>query len=218
MAESSILREISECVIKGELEGAEEKVKELTQKAVDQGYQAREIIDGGLLAGLTTIGDMWTEGEAFIPEVILAAQVMHAGMEVIRDLIVKDDVKPIGKVVIGTVQGDVHSIGKSLVSMMMGSSGFEVHDLGVNVSPEKFVQTVREQKADILGMSALLTTTMPGIADTIEAIKEANLKVTIMIGGAPVTQEYADSIGADGYAPDAISAVSKAKELLGVKA
>lgn len=215
MAESSILGEISKCVVKGE---SEEKVRELTQKAVDQGYQVREIMDGGLLAGLTIIGDMWREGEAFIPEVLLAAQVMDAGMEVIRDLIMKDGIKPIGKVVIGTVRGDVHSIGKSLVSMLMASSGFEVTDLGIDVPPEKFIEAVREQNPEILGMSALLTTTMPGIADTIKAIKEANLKVVTMVGGAPVTQEYADSVGADGYAPDAISAVAKAKELLGVKA
>jgi 5-methyltetrahydrofolate--homocysteine methyltransferase len=215
MAESSILGEISECVVKGE---SEERVKELTQKAVDQGYQVREIVDGGLLAGLTTIGDMWREGEAFIPEVLLAAQVVDAGMEVIRDLIMKDGIKPIGKVVIGTVQGDVHSIGKSLVSMLMASSGFEVNDLGIDVPPEKFIEAVREQKPEIVGMSALLTTTMPGIADTIKALKEANLEVITMVGGAPVTQEYADSVGADGYAPDAISAIAKAKELLGVKA
>ena len=215
MAELSILAQITECVVKGE---SEEKVKDLTQKAVAQGHQVKDIIDGGLLAGLNKIGEMWKEGEAFIPEVLLSAQVMGVGMEVIREQITKDGIKPIGKIVIGTVRGDVHSIGKSLVSMLMGSAGFEVHDLGIDVSPEKFVEAVREQKPDLLGMSALLTTTMPGIADTIIALREADLKVLTMVGGAPVTQDYADSVGADGYAPDAISAVAKAKNLLGVKA
>jgi len=184
---------------------------------VKEGYPVRDIIDKGLLLGLEVIGERWKKGDAFIPEVLLSAKVMGAGMYVIRDSIVKSGIKPIGKVVIGTVRGDVHNIGKSLVAMLLGSAGFEVHDLGVDVAPDKFVKAVKEQKPDLLGMSALLTTTMPGIADTVKALKKEGLKVITLVGGAPVTQEYATSIGADGYAPDAISAVAKAKELLGVK-
>jgi len=214
MAKDSVLKEIADTVVKGE---SEEKAKELTQKAVKDGYPVRDIIDKGLLLGLEVIGERWKKGDAFIPEVLLSAKVMGAGMDVIRDVIVKSGIKPIGKVVIGTVKGDVHSIGKSLVAMLLGSVGFEVHDLGVDVAPEKFVKAVKEQKSDLLGMSALLTTTMPAMADTIKALKKEGLKVTTMVGGAPVTPEYAASIGADGYAPDAISAVSKAKELLGIK-
>lgn len=214
MAKDSVLREIAEVVTKGE---SEVKVRELTQRAVKEGYQVRDIIDKGLLLGLEVIGERWKKGDAFIPEVLLSAKVMGAGMDVIRDSIVKSGIKPVGKVVIGTVRGDVHNIGKSLVAMLLGSAGFEVHDLGVDVAPEKFVKAVKEQKADLLGMSALLTTTMPGIADTVKAIKKEGLQVITLIGGAPVTQEYATSIGADGYAPDAISAVAKAKELLGIK-
>lgn len=214
MAKDSILKEILDVVAKGE---SEEKVKELTQRAVKEGHPVRDIIDKGLLAGLQVIGKKWTSGEAFIPEVLLSAKVMGAGMDVIRDAIVKSGIKPIGKVVIGTVKGDVHNIGKSLVAMLLGSTGFEVLDLGVDVAPDKFVKAVKEQKPDLLGMSALLTTTMPAMAATIKALKKDGLKVTTMVGGAPVTQEYASSIGADGYAPDAISAVAKAKELLGIK-
>jgi 5-methyltetrahydrofolate--homocysteine methyltransferase len=214
MARDSVLKEIAETVTKGE---SEVKVRELTQRAVKEGYPVRDIIDKGLLLGLEVIGERWKKGDAFIPEVLLSAKVMGAGMDVIRDAIVESGIKPIGKVVIGTVRGDVHNIGKSLVAMLLGSAGFEVHDLGVDVAPEKFVKAVKEQKADLLGMSALLTTTMPGIADTVKALKKEGLKVITLIGGAPVTQEYATSIGVDGYAPDAISAVAKAKELLGIK-
>jgi len=141
---------------------------------------------------------------------------MRAGTEVIKELMAKSGIKPIGKVVIGTVKGDVHSIGKSLVAMMMENVGFEVHDLGVDIAPEKFVEAVKTQKADLLAMSALLTTTMPAMADTIQAVNSEGLKVTTMIGGAPTSQEYANSIGADGYAADAQSAVDKAKALLGM--
>ncbi|MBE0479780.1 MAG: corrinoid protein [Dehalococcoidia bacterium] len=214
MTGNSILGQISECVVKAE---SEELVRELTQKAVTEGYAAKDIIDQGLLAGLDTIGGMWTRGDAFIPEVLLSAKIMSAGMEVIRELIVKSGVKPVGKVVIGTVRGDVHDIGKSLVAMLLGSAGFEVTDLGVDVAPERFVQVIKAEKPDLLGMSALLTTTMPGIADTIKAIQKEGLEVVTIIGGAPVTQEYADRIGANGYAPDAVSAVAKAKELLKIK-
>ena len=210
----SVLEDIAEAVEKGELEA---KIKELTQRAVDEGYQVKEIIDDGLVAGINVIGGKWKTGEAFIPEVLLSAEVMRAGMDVLRELIAKSGIEPTGKVVIGTVKGDVHSIGKSLVAMLMEAVGFEVYDLGVDVTPEKFVEAVKAQKPGLLGMSALLTTTMPAMLDTIKAIKKEGLKVKTIIGGARTTQEYADSIGADGYAADAISAVDKAKELLGIK-
>jgi 5-methyltetrahydrofolate--homocysteine methyltransferase len=215
MATDSILGQISESVVKAE---SDDEVRELTQRAVNEGYRAKEIIDNGLLLGLNRIGEMWGRGEAFIPEVILSAQVMAAGMEVIRDLIVESGIKPVGKVVIGTIKGDVHDIGKSLVAMMLRSSGFEVVDLGVDVAPETFVEAVKEHKPDLLGMSALLTTTMPGIEATIKAVKQDGLQVITLVGGAPVTQEYADSVGADGYAPDAALAVAKAKQLMGITA
>lgn len=209
----STLEDISEAVAKGE-PGA--RVKELTQRAVDEGYQVKEILDNGLVRGINVLGEKWERGEAFIPEVLLSAEVMRAGMDVIRGLIVKSGIQPIGRVVIGTVQDDVHSIGKSLVAMMLESVGFEVHDLGVDVAPEKFIQALKAEKLDLLAMSALLTTTMPKMATTIEHLKKEGLEVMIIVGGGPVTQEYADSIGADGYAPDVISGVRKAKELLRV--
>lgn len=210
---ASVLEEIREAVVKAE---SEARVIELTQKAVDEGYPVKEILDNGLVKGINVIGRMWKDGEAFIPEVLISAKVMRAGAEVIKELMTKSGIKPIGKVVIGTVKGDVHSIGKSLVAMMMENVGFEVHELGVDVAPEEFVEAVKTQQADLLAMSALLTTTMPAMAETIRAVNSAGLKVTIMIGGAPTTQEYADSIGADGYAADAQSAVDKAKALLGI--
>ena len=210
---ASVLEEISDAVVKAE---SEAKVKELTQRAVDEGYPVKEILDNGLVKGVNVIGQMWKDGEAFIPEVLVSAKVMRAGTEVIKELMAKSGIKPIGKVVIGTVKGDVHSIGKSLVAMMMENVGFEVYDLGVDIAPESFVEAVKAQEADLLAMSALLTTTMPAMAETIQAVNTEGLKVTTMIGGAPTTQEYADSIGADGYAVDAQSAVDKAKALLGV--
>ncbi len=211
--ELGLLEEISEAVVKAE---SEAKVKELTQRAVDEGYPVKEILDNGLVKGMNVIGQMWKEGEAFIPEVLASSVMTRAGTEVIKELIAKSGIKPIGKVVIGTVRGDVHSIGKSLVAMMMENAGFEVHDLGVDIAPEKFVEAVQTQEADLLAMSALLTTTLPAMADTLQAINTAGLKVTTMIGGAPTSQEYADSIGADGYAGDAQSAVDRAKALLEV--
>lgn len=210
---ASILEAISEVVANGE---STVKVRELTQKAVDEGYEVREILDNGLIDGMNTIGKRWVAGDAFIPEVILSSQVMHAGMEVVRELIVKSGIKPIGKAVIGTVKGDVHNIGKSLVSMMLQAFGFEVHDLGVGVAPEKFIEGVKTHEAQLLCMSALLTTTMPEMANTIEAVKKEKLGVKTMVGGVPTSQEYANSIGADGYAPNAVLAVEKARELLGV--
>jgi len=207
------LKEVAENLIQGKAD----KVKELTQKAVDEGQDVSKILNEGLLAGMSVVGDKFKKNEFYVPEVLIAARAMKAGMEIIRPLLTEKGVKGAGKVVLGTVRGDLHDIGKNLVGMMLEGAGFEVIDLGVDVSPEKFVEAAREKGADIIGLSALLTTTMPGMKDVIEAIKSSDLKgkVKVMIGGAPVTQDYADEIGADGYAPDAASAVDKAKQLIG---
>ena len=208
------LKEMADNVIKGKAS----EVKELTQKAVNEGMGVEKILNEGLIAGMDIVGKKFQASEIYVPEMLIAARAMKAGMEIIRPILVQKDIKSQGKVVIGTAKGDLHDIGKSLVGMMLEGAGFEIVDLGVDVSPEKFIETAKEKKADIIGVSALLTTTMVGMKDVVKAVQEANLdsKVKIMIGGAPITQNYADEIGADGYAPDAASAVDKAKELIAV--
>ncbi|MBI4186521.1 MAG: cobalamin B12-binding domain-containing protein [Chloroflexi bacterium] len=208
---ASIFEEIADAVVKAE---SEAKVRGLTQKALDEGHPVKKILEDGLVKGMNEIGERWKQGDAFIPEVLLSAEMMRAGIDVVKELIIRDGIKPLGKVVIGTVQGDVHSIGKSLVGMMLQSSGFEVQDLGVDVTVGKFVEVVKAQKPDLLALSALLTTTMPAMEDTIKAVKKEGLKIKTIIGGSPTSQVYATSIGADGYASDAVSAVDKVKELL----
>jgi len=207
------LKEIAENLIQGKAP----KVKELVQKAVDEGQDAQKILDEGLLTGMSVVGEKFKRNEFYVPEVLIAARAMKAGMEVLRPLLVERDIKGAGKVVLGTVRGDLHDIGKNLVGMMLEGAGFEIIDLGIDVSPERFVETAREKNADIIGLSALLTTTMPAMKEVISVLEKENLKgkIKVMIGGAPVTQDYADEIGADGYAPDAASAVDKAKELVG---
>jgi len=208
------LSALAENLIKGEAE----EVKELTQKALDEGIPPGEILDEGLIKGMNVVGEKFKNGEFFIPEVLLAARVMHAGMDILKPALVSSGVEPVGKVVLGTVKGDLHDIGKNLVAMMLEGAGFEVIDLGIDVPPEKFVEAVRNDGAGILAMSALLTTTMTAMKTTLEALQEGGIRddVMTMIGGAPVTQDYADEIGADGYARDAASAVDKAKELMGI--
>lgn len=208
----SSIEDIKNAIVKGD---SREEIIRLVERAIGEGYDGIEIINKGLIAGIETIGMMWKKGEAFIPEVIHSAEVMRAGANAVKEKLVdQSSINVLGKVVIGTVKGDVHDVGKSLVSMMLEVFGFSVSDLGVNVAPERFIESAKAQDAEMICMSALLTTTMPQIERTIQTIKEAGLKAKTLIGGAPVTQEYADSIGADGYAPDAISAVEKAKELL----
>ncbi len=191
-------------------------VKELTSKAVEAGETPQDILNKGLVAGMNVVGTRFKNNEFYVPEVLIAARAMHAGMDIIKPLLAESGVEPIAKAVIGTVQGDLHDIGKNLVAMMLEGAGFEVIDLGVDVKPEAFVDTVKTQDVKVVCLSALLTTTMPSMKDTIKALNEAGLRdsVKVMIGGAPVTQNYADEIGADGYSPDAASAVDKAKELL----
>ncbi len=205
------LKALSEAVIRGDQAAA----LELTKAAVNEGVSPAEILNNGLIAGMNIIGVRFKNNEVYIPEVLIAARAMKTAMEVLAPKLVEAGVEPIGKAVIGTVQGDLHDIGKNLVVMMLKGAGFEVVDLGVDVNAQKFVDKAKEAKARVIGMSALLTTTMPAMEKAVKAIKAAGLAVKIMIGGAPVTQAYADKIGADGYAPDAASAVDLAKSLIG---
>ncbi|MGI6536783.1 MAG: cobalamin B12-binding domain-containing protein [Caldicoprobacterales bacterium] len=208
----TILKEITEYVKTGNAK----KVEELVKKAIDDGKDPGDILNNSLITGMSEIGILFKNNEVFIPEVLIAARAMKAGMAILKPLLIEKDVKPVGKVVLGTVKGDLHDIGKNLVGMMLEGAGFEVIDLGIDVSPEKFVEAARDNQADCVAMSALLTTTMPHMKDTIEAFEAAGLRenVKIMIGGAPITQSYADEIGADGYASDAASAAELAKNLI----
>ena len=197
--------------------GKAEEVAELVQKALDQEMAPAEILSGGLIAGMDEVGRDFKAGDLFVPEVLIAARAMHAGMGVLRPLLTESDVPSAGKYVIGTVQGDLHDIGKNLVRMMLEGAGFEMVDLGTDVHPDAFVDAVREHQPNIVGMSALLTTTMVNMKTTVEALEEAGLRdsVKIMIGGAPVTAAFAEEVGADAYAPDAASAVDLARHLAG---
>jgi 5-methyltetrahydrofolate--homocysteine methyltransferase len=208
------LSALAEKLVKGEAE----EVEELTQKALEKGVPPGEILNEGLIKGMNVVGERFKNGEFFIPEVLLAAKVMHTGMDILKPALVSSGVEPIGKVVLGTVKGDLHDIGKNLVAMMLEGAGFEVLDLGIDVPPERFVEAAKNDGAGILAMSALLTTTMTAMETTLEALQEAGVrdKIKTMIGGAPVTQDYAHEIGADGYARDAANAVDKARELMGI--
>jgi len=194
----------------------EPKVIELVRNALDEGVAAKEILNQGLIAGMDIVGEKMENEDMFIPEVLMAAKAMSSAIEILKPLLAEEDIRAMGKVIIGTVKGDLHDIGRNLVAMMVESAGFEVYDLGADILPDKFIQEIKEKDANILCMSALLTTTMPMMKNTIDALKESGFReqVKIMIGGAPVTQSFADEIGADGYAPDAGSAVKLAKELL----
>jgi len=206
--------------IREEIEGegakgaTQRKVESLITAALKEGTPAESVINDGLIAGMDVVGARFKKNEIYIPEVLLAARAMKMGMDFLEPEIIKAGIKPIGKCLVGTVQGDLHDIGKNLVAMMLKGAGFEVVDLGVDVGPDKFVEQVKTQGVQLVGMSTLLTTTMPGIEKALKAIKDAGVLVKIMIGGAPVTQDYADKIGADGYAADAASAVDLAKSLL----
>ncbi len=196
-------------------EGEDEVVAGLVQQALDQNMAPGDILTGGLVAGMDEVGKDFKAGDLYVPEVLIAARAMHAGMDVLRPLLADSDVSSAGKFLIGTVKGDLHDIGKNLVKMMVEGAGFETVDLGTDIEPANFVAAVREHNPDLLGMSALLTTTMVNMKATIEALEEAGLRdsVKIMIGGAPVTKKFAKEIGADAYAPDAASAVDMAREL-----
>jgi len=188
----------------------------LVKEALDEGVGPEEILDKALIAGMSVVGQRFKTNEIFVPEVLIAAKAMHAGLDVLEPLLAESGVEPKGKVVIGTVKGDLHDIGKNLVSMMFKGAGFSVVDLGIDVPPDVFANRVDQEKPNIVAMSSLLTTSMPSMKETIGLlrVKLSGSDTKIMIGGAPVTQDYADEIGADGYAQDASSAVDKAKELL----
>lgn len=194
----------------------ESKVLKLVQDALDEGVAAKEILNQGLIAGMDIVGEKMENEDMFIPEVLMAAKVMSAAVVILKPLLAAEDMSAMGRVIIGTVKGDLHDIGKNLVAMMLESAGFEVYNLGVDISPDKFVSEVNEKNANMVCLSALLTTTMPMMKQTIDAVVESGLRdrVKIMVGGAPVTKNYANEIGADGYAPDAGSATKLAKALL----
>lgn len=204
------LNALSDAIIKGDQKTA----VDITKAAVGEGMDPAAILTNGLIAGMNVIGVRFKANEVYIPEVLISARAMKMAMEILEPKLVEAGIEPLGKALVGTVQGDLHDIGKNLVVMMLKGAGFEVTDAGVDVSPEAFVQKAKEAQAQIVGLSALLTTTMPSMEKTIRAIKDAGLPVKTMVGGAPVTQAYADKIGADGYAADAASAVDKAKELM----
>ncbi|MGD9552645.1 MAG: corrinoid protein [Candidatus Caldatribacteriota bacterium] len=192
------------------------KVEELVRLALQEKLTPKDILENGLIKGMNIIGIKFKNNEIYVPEVLISARAMYAGMNILRPKLVETGVKNIGKVAIGTVRGDLHDIGKNLVKMMLEGAGFEVVDLGVDVSADKFVAAVKELQPDIVGMSALLTTTMVYMPEVIKSLEAAGLrdKVKVMIGGAPVTQNYAEQIGADGYSPDAASAAEDAKRFI----
>ena len=204
------LKALADAVIRGD----QKKAVEITKAALGEGAAPKSILDKGLIAGMDIVGARFKKNEIYIPEVLIAARAMKMAMEILEPELVKAGVEPVGRLLIGTVQGDLHDIGKNLVAMMLKGAGFEVIDLGVDVGPEKFLEHIKTSKAQLIGMSALLTTTMPGMERTIKALKQAGVSAKVMIGGAPVTQDYAKKIGADGYAPDAASAVDMAKSLV----
>jgi 5-methyltetrahydrofolate--homocysteine methyltransferase len=208
-----MLEELKQAV----LEGDYERAAGLTKKALEDGLEPGMILNEALISAMDIVGEEYERGDRYVPEMLISAEAMKAAMGVLRPKLVEAGVKSRGKVVIGTVEGDLHDIGKNLVAMMLEGAGFEVANLGTEVSAEKFVQAVQEHQPDILGMSALLTTTMVHMPEVIEALGKTGLRdgVRVMIGGAPVTKEYAQKIGADGYAPDAAAAVELAKRLVG---
>jgi len=205
-----------EAIREGIMDGDMHLVQEMVQAALDEGTSASELLNKGMIEAMGEVGRLFEEGEYFVPEMLIAARAMKAGLAILKPKLVDEDIKPVGKVSAGTVKGDLHDIGKNLVCMMLEGAGFEIVDLGTDVSPEQFVKSVTEQGVDVICMSALLTTTMPNMKNTVDALVEAGIRddVKVMIGGAPVTQAYADEIGADGYAPDASRAASLARELV----
>lgn len=207
----SVLEEIAENLMKGKAND----VKDMVEQALNDGEEPGKILNDGLLAGMSVIGEQFRKNEVYVPEVLIAARAMKAGMAVLQPKLTASGVEPIGTVVIGTVKGDLHDIGKNLVGMMLEGAGFKIIDAGIDVEPQKFVDAATENNASIIGVSALLTTTMTNMKPVVETVKASDLegKVKVMIGGAPVTQSFCDEIGAHGYAPDAASAADLAKKL-----
>jgi len=199
------------------IDGNESQVKIIVKALIDSGVEPVEIINKGLIGGMNIIGSRFKEGKMFFPEVLIAAKSMAAGIEIVRPLLADKEMPSKGTILLGTVKGDLHDIGKNLVGMMMESSGFKVIDLGIDIPPDDFVNAIKKHNPDIVGMAALLTTTMPRMGETINLIKAAELKVKCIIGGAPVTQDFANKIGADGFAPNAACAVDLCQELIAGK-
>ena len=210
---SEVLEQMAAAVIEGNVDAMED----LTQDALDEDLGAKDILDNGLMVGMDHVGKEFKAGNMFVPEVLRSAKAMKTSMVILQPLLSAAEAKAVGKVLLGTVKGDLHDIGKNLVGMMCEGAGFEVQDLGTDVEPDQFLDAIKEFEPDIVGMSALLTTTMRAMGDTVKAIEEAGLRdqVKVMIGGAPVTQRFADDIGADGYAPNAASASDLAKKFVG---
>jgi 5-methyltetrahydrofolate--homocysteine methyltransferase len=213
---NQLFQEIYSAVIEGENHVVQGKVKD----ALDNGFAPEDILNLSLIPAMAEVGHQFECGEYFVPEMLISARAMQAGLILLKPVLKIKDVKPTGKVVIGTVKGDLHDIGKNLVGMMLEGAGFEIIDLGTDVPPEKFVSTLRADPADIVALSALLTTTMPNMQKTIEALENAGIRnqVKVIIGGAPVTEAYAEGIKADGYSPDASRAVALAKQLIKIPA
>jgi len=211
---SDVLEKISKAVI----EGDEDTIAGLTKAALGEGLSAKEILDGGLMPGMDYVGAEFKAGRMFVPEVLLSARTMKGSMKVLEPLLAAGESIAVGKAIMGTVEGDLHDIGKNLVAMMMEGAGFQVIDLGVDVTPDAFVESVKKEKPDLVGMSALLTTTMRNMGRTLDALKEAGLRdqVKVIVGGAPVTADFAKQIGADGTASSAPAAVDLAKGLMGL--
>ncbi len=207
-------KDLGNAIIRGDAGTVDATVRQ----CLETGVSASDIINDGMIPGMDVVGELFRTNQYYVPEVLISARAMKAGMAILRPILAESGVEPVGKVVIGTVRGDLHDIGKNLVAMMLEGAGFDVHDTGIDTHPDEYVQTATANGANIVGMSALLTTTMTNMRNTIEAVEAAGLadQVHCIIGGAPVTQRYADEIGADGYAADAASAVILAKRLLGV--
>ena len=208
-----ILQQISEYLLKGD----DEKVFELTKQAIEQNISPKMILDNGLIAGMNIIGEQFKKHEIFLPDVLLAAKAMYAGMDPLKPLLLKDGIQSTGKIVLGTVHGDLHDIGKNLVGIMLKGAGFEVIDLGNDVPAEKFVETALNEQVKVIGLSALLTTTMTVMKEVISILKEKDKtnSIKIIVGGAPLSKDYAKEIGADAYAYDAANAVESVKALIG---
>ena len=208
-----ILKELAEALINGD----DDKTLELTERALERDLAPKEILDEGLIAGMDVVGERFRSREIFLPDVLLAAKAMYAGMDRLKPLLVKEEIPSLGKVAVGTIQGDLHDIGKNLVAIMLKGAGFDVIDLGKDVPPEKFVETARKGEVGVIGMSALLTTTMPIMKRVIELLEEEGLDGTVktIVGGAPVTEAFAEEIGADAYGFDASNAVERVRVLIG---
>jgi 5-methyltetrahydrofolate--homocysteine methyltransferase len=209
----NVLAEIANAIISGD----HERAGELTQQGIEQGIPPQPLLDDGLIAGMSVVGEQFKKHEIFLPDVLLAAKAMYAGMDQLRPLLIAEGIPSIGKIVIGSVRGDLHDIGKNLVAIMLRGAGFEVIDLGHDVAPEKMVETAKEQQVPVIGMSALLTTTMPVMGRVVELLREERLdsEVKTVVGGAPVTEAFAREIGADAYGFDAANAVDVVKSLVG---